>query len=580
MLWALSQAEPLEVASRKASLLSHRGSVHLRKGEPKHALECYQKSLNIRMELGIQKDISYSLNNIGTVYWHMGELDRALEYQNNSLKIKQDIGDKIGIARSINNIGEIYRQKGDLDLALQYAKRSLALREEVGNKQSIAASCNVIGDIFRQKGDLNQALEYLKRTLTIHEELGNDLDIAWCTNSIAKIHRQKGEFQQALQHFEKSLELEAKVGNPLYMSETLVHLVSLCIDMEALEKAKEYSHQLQEVAGDEVTEVIKLRSQLAKALILKTNLRARNRVQAEDILEYISREEHIGHEFVVTALINLCELQLTELRITGDSEVLQDIKDTVARLLKIAKAQHSNWLLAESYVLQSSLSLLELNLKPAQRFLDQAQFLAEEKGLKRLAMKISSDHDRLLRQMSSWEDMIEREATLNERANAAQLEELMGRLLSKRKAIDVTETPEEESVLLIILTESGVTVFSRTFPQVESFLDDGLIGGFLTAINAFLGQLFATSGSIERIMHKEYTILLRSKAPEPLLFCYVFKGQSYYALQKLDLFIEAVMGSSTTYNALVGRIQKGESITRDEEETIIALVDEIFSSSV
>jgi DNA-binding MarR family transcriptional regulator len=88
-------------------------------------------------------------------------------------------------------------------------------------------------------------------------------------------------------------------------------------------------------------------------------------------------------------------------------------------------------------------------------------------------------------------------------------------------------------------------------------------------------------GSIERIIHQDYTILI--KAVGEFLFCYVIRGHTYSAIQRLDTFVDTVR-ASTMWNELVGapyrvkaeyskileRISsdlfEGELVLRDEEE--------------
>ncbi len=85
-----------------------------------------------------------------------------------------------------------------------------------------------------------------------------------------------------------------------------------------------------------------------------------------------------------------------------------------------------------------------------------------------------------------------------------------------------------------------------------------MIGGFLSAINSFSKEVFNVSGSLERIKHHEYTILVKNV--DKFLFCYIYEGQSYYAIQKLE--------------DLINWIQKKENIWRqlkDFQETRMGL---------
>ena len=70
-------------------------------------MDYYSRSLKIREEIGDEKGIALSLNNIGTIYNDKGQVKEALVYYNRSLKIYEDLDDKEGVALSLNNIGLI-----------------------------------------------------------------------------------------------------------------------------------------------------------------------------------------------------------------------------------------------------------------------------------------------------------------------------------------------------------------------------------------------------------------------------------------------------------------------------------------
>ena len=143
----------------------------------------------------------------------------------------------------------------------------------------------------------------------------------------------------------------------------------------------------------------------------------------------------------------------------------------------------------------------------------------------------------------------------------------------RRRAED---PPEEESpeILLIIGAESGLSVFSQMF-QTDHPLEEHLIAGFLTALNAFGRDAFAAS-TIERIKYVDYTLILQ--AVEPFLVSYVFQGPSYFAIQKLTQFTETLQTSEAAWQTLIdalygGRVPRGVVI-----EDLEGLVTEIFQT--
>ena len=75
------------------------------KGEWDKALEFFEKSLELKEELGDMRGISSSYNNLGLLYKDKGEWDKALEFYEKSLEINQELGDRAGISSSYNNLG-------------------------------------------------------------------------------------------------------------------------------------------------------------------------------------------------------------------------------------------------------------------------------------------------------------------------------------------------------------------------------------------------------------------------------------------------------------------------------------------
>ncbi len=547
------------------------GWIYYRKGEYDRAGEYAQQSLVLAKEFGHKPTIGWSLHLNGHIYLQKGELDRAGEYGQQCLALTKELGHKPLLGWTLNLIGVIYHNKGELDRALDYSQQSLALHKELGIKSGIATAHNNIGFSFMDKGELEQALVHLEQSLTLYEELGNKRANAPPLCNIGEIYFLRGEWDQAIAYLEQSLALFEEFGHKVHASEALYYLVSVAIDQTALEQARRYLQRLQQLNEQEDNKIINQRYRVAEALVLKTSPRALHRGKAEELLTQVVEEEIVSHEVTVAALLHLCDLLLVELRTSDAPEVLGEVQAHVTRLLEIAQQKHSYLLFAETYVLQAKLALVELDVQGARRFLEQAQRLAEEWGLQRLAMRISTEHDTLLDQLGQWEDFIDRNASLAERAELAHLEEQVVRMVRKRVGA-LPELPQEKPELLLIVgADSGLNVFSKSFREDRPFTEQ-LIAGFLTAINALVRDAFAATGSIERIKHQEHTLLL--KAVEPFLVSYVFQGPSYFALQKLDQFTEALQASPVVWQALTEALQTRRFVA--EGSPVEALVTEMF----
>ena len=127
--------------------------------------------------------------------------------------------------------------------------------------------------------------------------------------------------------------------------------------------------------------------------------------------------------------------------------------------------------------------------------------------------------------------------------------------------------------MFLILSQNGMRLFSKQFLS-ESALNEQVVGDLLTAINNFVQETFETTGSIERVKHKEHTLIMRPMTP--LMCCYVVKGQSYSALQKLDKFISSATVKEDLWNVLISSNNAERPLS--SEALVDDLVSDVFSS--
>jgi tetratricopeptide (TPR) repeat protein len=572
LIQSLSMMEKLKNKGNQAGLLNNIGIVHASKNKLDKALEFLQQSLGIFEELENVRPKLKVLNNIGLIYALKGNLDLALEYYQKSFALSKEFKEEQSEATLLMNISQIYHNKGDIESAIEYSQKSRKIFKKLDSKYESAICLNSIGIIHELRGELYNAHDLYTKGFITFKELENKPKTAMSYNNIGNTYLDGGDIDKAISHYKEALEMFKNSGSDLETCITLYNLISVNIQRGSKEISQQYQRDLQEINEKLNDKIINQIYQLAQALVLKTSERVIKQAEAQQIFQKISTENNVKHEFTIIAKKNLCELLIHELSTSGDEEILDEIKEISQELMTIAEKQQSSSLLIEAYILQSKMALLELDLDKARQLLSNARQLAEEKELQRLAVMVSREYDSLLSQLSKWTDLADRDVSLAERLELAELESMVTRLIRKKAEID--ELSEEEPVLFLILARSGMSMFSKHFVS-ESLLADQLIGGFLTAINAFTQQAFSESGAIEGIKHREYTILMNPT--DPLLCCYVFKGPSYYALQKLKNFSETVKVSDTIWETMLKASTIGQDISG--EKAIEDLVTKIFLSS-
>jgi hypothetical protein len=319
---------------------------------------------------------------------------------------------------------------------------------------------------------------------------------------------------------------------------------------------------------------------LSKARTLRSSSRARERAEAEKTLKELVDEHEVAksevtrglpEEFTV-ALIEICDFYLEELRLTNDLKIIDDIQPYIKRLLEESERTKSYTLQAQTHLLQGKISLLLMNMGDARRYLTQAQLIAEEHSLQLLARAISTEHDKLLEQLDKWEEFKKSNPPISERMALASLEESV-ELMQRKRAIKPPKLTNEEPVLLLIIGEGGILLFSYPFSD-EVKIEDEIFGGFLSAFTMFSDEVF--SEGLDRVKFGSYTVLMKKLAD--LSFCYLFKGQTYLAQKKLSNFTENFQKNTSMMQTLTKFNQTSQVIEVKDFPFLEGFIKEIFTN--
>jgi len=319
----------------------------------------------------------------------MGELNRSLKYADEVLIFAKEIKNKKLIMRATKLFIFNNYYKGDLDRNLEYIERYLALAEELNDKREIIGALNSMGLFFIENRDFDKALGYLKRGLFICDEIKSFLTII-----------------------------------------VLSSLFEAYLNMDSLEKAQQCLDRMKQF-GDQA-EFKPGFYKLSKAILLKRKPQRMTRLKAKEMLKQIIDEERPWSGVYYPALIELCDLYLTELRETNDLKTIDEVQPYITQLKDIAKNQHSLYLLVEVFSLQAKLKLITFEYKEAQILLNQALDIAEKNSLNRLAKRITNEQDELSKNFIKWEKMKASGVNISERMDLARVDEQIKLLLRKR----------------------------------------------------------------------------------------------------------------------------------------------------
>ena len=336
---------------------------------------------------------------------------------------------------NIHQSEDLIKQAKDL-----FKKIKDTFRIDLRERESFLVRIQAI--IYNLKGEVHRSLEFNIRAFELSKDTGNKELISGSLNNIADTYNMFKEYDKAIIYAKEAVKLNYEPG----LSTVLATLIDIYISKGDIKEAKVYLDQSRQLTEKFDTKNNRKRDLHSEAMILKSSLRARDRIKSEDILKELAMDNTILVETRIDAIIDLCDLFLIELRITNDPEIIDEIQPYIQELLDIAEQQHMYLILAQTYFLQAKFSLLTVDLKKAKRFLTQAQKIAERFGHKEFLERIANEHSKLLKQSDVWEKLKEMGAPMDERIKLARLNEQIEEIVEKRAMLPIFITEEKVAI--------------------------------------------------------------------------------------------------------------------------------------
>jgi len=239
---ALPVLEQYKYTSGIAAVYNGMAVIYFSQEDYDRSLENHLKKLEISKQMGDQREVGNTLNNIGTVYSRIASdsltkifgseyqdsilaeksdkyfnlFARALDYFQQSLEIREQVNDRPGLAKTLNNIGNNYLISGQLDVARDYFERSLSISEDINDANEIAVSLLRIGTIYHYKGQYDRALNYLNQSLQFAIELDVKDIIQNIYQNLSDVYTRLNNYEKALEYFK----LHSAFKDSIYKKET------------------------------------------------------------------------------------------------------------------------------------------------------------------------------------------------------------------------------------------------------------------------------------------------------------------------------------------------------------------------
>ncbi|MFW9800851.1 MAG: tetratricopeptide repeat protein, partial [Candidatus Thorarchaeota archaeon] len=345
-----------------ASSYNNLGNVYVAKGDVNLALEYHERSLRIREELGNRQAIAMSLLNVGSLNQTSGNLSVALEHYHRSLETYEELGIPHMIALALNNLGSAYQRRGDLDKALEYHKRSLATREELGSMLDIALSLLNIGYVHWRKNDFGQAMHHYQQSLEIYEEVGNEPFAAIPLYHLVLVALDSDDREGAAQYLERFKRINESVDNrTIDQRYRVAEALSLKKSKKTRERVKA-EEILERVVSEEVIDhsvTVTAMIHLCDLLLLELKLTGdeeileKTKELTQKILEVANKQSShtlLVESYILQSKLALVEFDVDQARILlaqahviAEGKGLEKLVQTVAEERELLQSQLKRW---------------------------------------------------------------------------------------------------------------------------------------------------------------------------------------------------------------------------------------------
>ncbi|MFX1573670.1 MAG: tetratricopeptide repeat protein [Promethearchaeota archaeon] len=380
-------------------------------------------------------------------FWSLENRDLGLKYLEESLSLRKIYSSKVEIAMGFYGVGSVlYGHTGEFNRALEYLEQGLTFAYESGNKWAIIMILNVLGNLYSSKGELDRAIGYYKDGLERAKEINNINLVMYLLMDITDLYREKCEFDLALDYLEQAITKCEEIENQRDLVALYATAIDLFLAKSDRKQAQEYFRHIEYISKQTNDKWINLVVLLYNALLLEASSKFRDKIRAQEKLRQILKEENLSYLFEVYTLTHLCDLLFTELRITNEIEIVQEIKPLITRLREIAEKSNSYRTLCESYLLQAKFALLELDINTARRLFTQSTQIAKRYELKQLIQKISDENKEFIEKVDLWEHLKEIEAPLSDRLKLIRLDPEFESIIRRRTIL--TANIKEEKVVI------------------------------------------------------------------------------------------------------------------------------------
>ena len=183
-----------------------------------HAIEMFNKAIEVSRKTHNLKRISTCYSAIGTIFLNRGEPRKSLGYFREALEGKRKIQDYHGLSATLALLGTVYKTMNKPDSSMFFYERSLQLSDSIGVERLFASTSYQMAEVLIQLERYEQAIHSLQTALEIFESLKDKAGIVIVKLRLSKAMILQGK-PNAIALAEEALHIAESVQNPRLISQ-------------------------------------------------------------------------------------------------------------------------------------------------------------------------------------------------------------------------------------------------------------------------------------------------------------------------------------------------------------------------
>lgn len=173
-----------------------------------------RRALALERSLGRLSGEGKVLNQLGLALHSQGELRDAVGYYQQALAVFERAGEQgLWKGKVLHNLAAVQMGLGEAEAALESHRQILALQRALSDRRGEAQTLNSLGVLDYNLGELGQALEAYAPSLASFRELGDRMKEGSVLHNLGVAFYGLGEYRRALTQLDQALAIRREVGD-------------------------------------------------------------------------------------------------------------------------------------------------------------------------------------------------------------------------------------------------------------------------------------------------------------------------------------------------------------------------------